>query len=358
MSLSGSNTGALRPYTVRQVLEAALRRAGIPPSKFTSEIVEVAYDEFNVMLDEMLNLGTQLWGRDRIILPLYENRNQVPCPLGTSLVLSTNQRSMTRPEVINPFTDQGGTASLAFDDDFATACAQTAPNGSIGAFFASATQITTVGILFDSPGSFGIFYEYSIDAGVTWIAADAVDLTVAAGVQEWFWRDIEGTPAADAWRIRSVSDQNLVVAELYFGNSPTEIPMGVWTLDDWNAMPVKNTPGPPWNYYQQRDLDTPVLYVWPMPNDQAKYYQLICWRRRYLDQVTSMTQTLDVSRRWNEALTATMARRLCLMLPEADMNRYQVLQNGETQALALAAGEERDPAPIRYNPGLGVYTRT
>lgn len=355
MSLSGSNTG-IRPYTARHALELALRRAGIPPAKFTSEIIEVAYDEFNNMLNEMLNLGMQLWGRESIILPLYQNANQITCPLGTSLILSVNQRTMSRPDVVDPASTNGGTAVNAFDDDFATSCTQSSANGAIGASFAELTQITTVGVLFDSPGSFGIFYEYTLD-GSTWIAADAQDVIVGAGVQQWVWVDIEGTPPALGWRIRSVSDYVLSVAELYFGNSPTEIPMGVWSMDDWNAMTVKNTPGPPWNYYQSRDLDTPVLYVWPMPNDQAKYYQLVAWRRRYLDQLTDMTQTLDVSRRWYEAITATMARRLCRSLPEADMNRYAMLVQEELAALNLAAGEERDPAPMKYQPDLSVYSR-
>src|SRR5688572_18453516 len=114
MSLSGSNTGALRPYTARHALELALRRAGITPNRFTSEILEVAYDEFNNMLNEMLNLGMQLWGRDQILLPIYQSRNSVTCPLGTSVVLTVNQRSLTRPTVTDEFTTNGGTASYAF----------------------------------------------------------------------------------------------------------------------------------------------------------------------------------------------------------------------------------------------------
>jgi hypothetical protein len=357
MSLSGSNTGALRPFTARQMLELALLRAGIKRQQFSNEIVQTAFDEFNNMLNEMPNLGMQLWARDSVILPLYQSVNEVPCPLGTSVVLTVNQRSLTRPDVIDPFSDNGGTALFAFDDDFLTSCTQSSANGSIGAFFDTPTQITTVGILFDQPGTFAIFYEYTLDS-VNWIAADAADITVTPGSQQWFWRDIEGTPPAAGWRIRSVSDVALSAAELYFGNSPTEIPLGVWSLDDWNAMTVKNTPGPPYNYYQQRDLDTPVLFVWPMPDDQSKYLQLIAWRRRYLDQLSAMNQTLDISRRWNEAITASMARRLCRSLPEADMNRYQMLSMEENAAMSLAQGEERDPAPMRYNPGLDVYTRS
>jgi len=354
MSLSGNNS-ALRQYTARQVVELALRRAGIPPAKFNSEILQVAADEFNLMLDEMLNLGMQLWGRDKIILPLYQNQNEVPCPLGTSVVISTNQRYLSRLDTNGWFSDNGGTAALAFDDNFDTACTQLTANGSIGAFF-SAAAVTTVGVLFATSGTFDIFYEYTTDSGLTWTAIDSTSVTTGA-TNTWLWIDIEGVPnECNGFRVRSVSDVPISIAELYFGNNPTEIPLGVWNLDDWNAMVTKTAPGPPWNWYQQRDLDTPVLFVWPMPDATAKYYQLVCWRRRYLDQLSSMTQTLDVSRRWNEAMTASMARRLCLALPEvADMNRYGPLLQAEAAAVQLATGEERDPAPMRYNPGLDVY---
>jgi hypothetical protein len=121
-------------------------------------------------------------------------------------------------------------------------------------------------------------------------------------------------------------------------------------------MPSKTDPGPPWMWYQERLLPAPVLYVWPRPNDLAKFMTLLCRRRRFLDQITDMQQTLDVSPRWNEFVTASMARRLCKEIPEADMNRFQALKDEEANQAQLAAGEERDPAPTRYNPGLEVYS--
>lgn len=352
MSLSGDNTGALRPFTFLTMFEEAGRRAGITQDQFTAEVTSIALDQVNLMFDEMLNLGIQLWGRDRIIIPIYQNINQCPAPLGTSVILSVNQRQLSRAEADAPFTDQGGTAALAFDDDFATSCTQTSGNGYIGTTFASPTQITTVGVLFGAAAEYSLFYEYTVD-GSTWIAADAASSTVEDG--EWTWLDIEGTPQATAWRVRSVGTTPLAIRELYFGYNPQEIPLGPWNLDDWNSMPVKNTPGVPWNYYQQRDLSTPVLYVWPMPNEQAKYYQFVCWRRRYLDQVSGMTQALDISRRWYEACTASLARRMCRSVPQADMARYGLLQSEEATAMQLAIGEERDNAPMRFNPGLDVY---
>lgn len=353
MSLSGSN-GEQRAFTAGQMMESALRRCGIPPAKFTSEMTEVTLDQLGLLFNEMLNLGIQLWGRDRLILPLYQNQNQVPTPVGTSVILTVNQRYLSRIETVGWFSTPDGTAALAFDNDFATACEQSTSDGTLGGFFSGgSTQVTTIGILFSQPFSGGVFFEYTTD-NENWTAIDSADLTIASG-GTWYWLDLGTAIYATGFRIRTVGDVALGVEELYFGNNPNEIPMGVWNLDDWNAMVTKTTAGPPWNWYQQRDLDSPVLYIWPMPDDTAKYYQLVVWRRRYLDQVTALTQSMDISRRWYEAVTASLARRLCLELPEADVKRYPMLQAAEAQAITLAAAEERDPAPIRFNPGIDVY---
>ena len=82
MSDSG---GQLNSYTARQLLERALRQAGVKSSQFTSHMVDVGYDVMNRMLEEFLNMGIQLWARDTVIVPLYLNRNDCITPLGTSV---------------------------------------------------------------------------------------------------------------------------------------------------------------------------------------------------------------------------------------------------------------------------------
>src|SRR5262249_9941611 len=244
---------------------------------------------------------------------------------------------------------------LAFDGDLSTSCTQLNPLGSITAMYdPPGVEINNVGIFFAKAGEYGYMTEYTLD-GLTWIAIDAASVVVGAG--QWVWRELSGAPTALGWRIRNVTtDLPLDIGEIYFGNMPTDIPIGVLTKDDWDALPDKTTPGPPWVYFQDRILPAPILWVWPRPNEQAKFITLVCRRRRFLDQITSMTQALDLSPRWNEFVTASMARRLCKELPEADMTRFQMLMSEEAGAAAEATAEERDPAPMRYNPGLEVYS--
>jgi hypothetical protein len=177
------------------------------------------------------------------------------------------------------------------------------------------------------------------------------------------WFDLDNAISAMGWRIKAEvplditqAPVTLDVQEIFFGHMPSEIVLDPWNLDEYNAMPNKTSPGRVLNWYQQRDLDAPVLLVWPVPDASAKYDQLVVWVQEYLDTVSSPTQSLDVPRRWYDAITAEFARRLCRSLPEADMGRYAMLKQEEMEAVELAEGEERDPSPTNYDMGLSSYT--
>jgi len=354
MPLSVNSTGDVRPFTAVQFVEEACSRAGIPPSKLTSEIVEKSLDQFSLMFTSLVNRGIQLWKRQQSLVPCYLNEYEVPLPPDTNSVLSVNRRTMFR-QTGTPFSDMGGTASLAFDDDFDTACTQTAINGSIGTVFTTATQITTAGILFGSAGTFGLFFEYSND-GVSYTPLTST--TTTSDDEQWLWVDLAGSPAALYWRVRSVSASDFFsVRELYFGNTPQEIVLGPWNIDDYTAMPNKTQGGQILNWYQQRDRDAPYLLVWPVPNNLAKYDLLVIWTHEMLIDVTDVTQAVDVPRRWYDAICAMLARRLCRSLEEGDMARYPMLVSEEQEAVMLATAEERDNSPVNIDPGIYAYTR-
>lgn len=356
MALSGSNTGALLPYTARNMLEEACSRAGIPPEGITGEIVFKFLDQLNLTLTSLLNRGIPLWTRQQIIVPCYQGENQMPLPAGTNEVQTLNLRTMFRQDNGVAFSTEGGDPDLAFDDDFDTACTQLAADGSIGMQFSTPTQVTTFGILSGSAGSWGLFFEYSQD-GVSYTALGAASVTYT-DEGEWEWFDLQGPPPGGAlyWRLRSVGDTPLSVAELYFGNQPSEINLGPWNLDDYANMPNKFMQGQIVNFYQQKNISAPLLYVWPTPGHGQRYQTLVMWVSSYLDQVSDIMQALPVPQRWFEAITAMMARRLCRTLKEADFGRYDMLVREENEAVWLAQAEERDNSPTRYDFGQSYYT--
>lgn len=359
---SASNSGQLRPFTARELIEEATSRAGIKPTLLTSEIVEKSLDQLNLMLPALINRGIQLWKRQRTILPCYLNEKRVPLPPGIDLVDKLTRRSLFRATGGVPFVDAGGgVAAAAFDDNFETSCVQVRVNGIVGMLFEHPVQITTLGVKFNIAAEVSYFLEYLHDDGVSWIPIDA--LTGVVGVGQWVWSDNDGAPSSKGWRVRFAMPLSPVtlpvtmdVQEVFFGHTPSEITLDPWNLDEYNNMPNKTSPGQVLNWYQQRDLNAPYLLVWPVPNALAKYDQLCVWVRQYIDTVAEPTQSLDVPRRWYDAVTSMLARRLCRSLPEADMNRYTMLRQEEAEAVELAEGEERDPAPTNYDMGLSAYT--
>lgn len=355
MALSGSNTGALLPYTARSLLEEAASRAGVSPERLTSEIIYKTLDNFNLLLTGMLNRGIQLWKRHQFLLPVYEGVNQLPMPPGFNLVTSLSRRTMTRQLGGTAFSDAGGTAALAFDDDLSTACVQTSANGSVGMVFSNATVVTQIGVYSQAAGTYGLFYEYSND-GTNWTALGSETVTFVGN--DWFWVDLQASPVAGAlqWRVRTVGTVPFAPAEIFFGNLPNDVLLPPFNVDDYSNMPNKFTAGTITAYYQQRDIEEPTIYVWQMPAASERYTVLYMWATQYLEQVTDINQAIDFPPRWYEAVTAMMAMRLCRILPEADYTRLNDLKADAAEALSLAEGEERDIAPTNYDFGLLYYT--
>lgn len=355
-----ANSGELssRNYTARQMLEEASYRAGIPAAALTAELVQRSYDLFNLLLSELPARGIQLWTREKIILPLYENTAPVPTPNGTNSILSVNRRTLTR---LNNTTNintssAGGTVANAFDDNFSTVCTQTAINGNIQTQFTTATQVLTVGLLMGVTAAFSFSFEYSDDA-ISWTVLYFTNATDSFVDKTWYWYDLVGAPTALYWRVRATGVTPMALRELYWGNNPSEIPLGQYNLDDYNDLPNKNFQGQVVQYYQDRQRTGPTLYVWPVCGSSWHYDHLVCYRQRYLYDVTRISQDVDIPQRWNEALTAMMARRICRSFPEAKFERYTLLKGEEIEAVSIITAEERDNSPVNYNPGIYVYTR-
>src|SRR5580765_2606914 len=199
---SASNSGVLRPFTARELIEEATSRCGIKPVQLTSEIVEKSLDQLNLMFPALLNRGIQLWKRQRLILPCYVNSNRVTLPLGVDLVSKLTRRTLWRANDGVPFSDQGGDPYRAFDDNFATSCNQTAINGSVGMIFTQPVQVTSVGVKFAIAMQLDLMVEYTLN-GVTWTAIGGITGDTAVG--QWVWFDIDGAPTALGWRVRSIS---------------------------------------------------------------------------------------------------------------------------------------------------------
>jgi hypothetical protein len=90
---------------------------------------------------------------------------------------------------------------------------------------------------------------------------------------------------------------------------------------------------------------------------QASTYQIVLWRQRYIMDVGTMTQEVEIPQRWYEAIVALLATRLALEVLEVDPQLVPTLNALADKALMIAQMEERDNSPMMIQPNIGPYTR-
>jgi hypothetical protein len=325
-----SGTVSTTVFNTRKVVDHAYRRCRMPPEGISSEQVSFALDTLYLILSMLANRGLQLWCIEKDIMPLYQAQGLIEMPNGIVDILNTNLRTLQ--EVSGTST----TTSTTYLTVFTTA-----------------TQVTNVGVYWNG-ASTSYALETSND-GATWttLATVANPGTVA---NETTWTDIEGSIATLYFRVRATTGV-LNQSRVFLGNTPTEIPMARLNRDDYVNLPNKAFQGRPLQFWVNRQLNNPILNLWPVPSDQFITAQVIVWVKRYIMDVGSMTQEIEIPQRWYDAVVYVLAARLAEETPTVDPQMIAILDQKAQRALLEAENEERDDSPIYLTPNIAVYTR-
>jgi hypothetical protein len=149
----------------------------------------------------------------------------------------------------------------------------------------------------------------------------------------------------------------LNAANVFLGNTPTEIPMARLNRDDYVNLPNKQFQGRPLQFWVNRQLNNPILYLWPVPSAQFVTAQVVVWIKRYIMDVGNLTQEIEVPQRWYDAMVYQLAAKLAEEIPTVDPQMISILDQKAQRALIEAENEERDDSPIYLTPNIAVYTR-
>jgi hypothetical protein len=173
---------------------------------------------------------------------------------------------------------------------------------------------------------------------------------------EWNWTDLQGTLARQYCRVVA-STGTLNQSDVFFGNTPTEIPMARINRDDYSNLPNKTVQGRPLQFWLNRQRDYPIMNVWQVPNGDFIFAQIVCYVKRYIMDVGTMTQEIEVPQRWYDAIVYCLAAKLAEELPSVDPQMLPILDQKMLRALKEAEDEERDNSPIYFTPNIAIYTR-
>jgi hypothetical protein len=92
----------------------------------------------------------------------------------------------------------------------------------------------------------------------------------------------------------------------------------------------------------------PAVTVWPTP-DNSVPYQFVYWRLRRVQDAGAGVETADMNFRFLPCLVAGLAYHIAIKVPEL-MPRIQMLKQIYDETFEIAAGEDREKAPVRFVP--------
>jgi hypothetical protein len=326
-----SGTVSTTVFNTRKVIDHAYRRCRVPPEGISSEQISFALDSLYLDVKSMLaNRGLQLWCIEKYIMPLYQAQGLIEMPNGIVDILNTNLRTLQE------VTGTSTTTSTIYQTIFPTE-----------------TQVTNVGVYWN--GASTSYALETSDDGTTWTTLATVTNpgTVA---NEVTWTDIQGSLATLYFRVRATTGV-LNQASVFLGNTPTEIPMARLNRDDYVNLPNKAFQGRPLQFWVNRQLNNPILYLWPVPSDQFITAQVIVWIKRYIMDVGTMTEEIEIPQRWYDAVVYVLAARIAEETPTVDPQMIAILDQKAQRSLLEAENEERDNSPIYLTPNIAVYTR-
>ena len=354
-----SGTVGTTVVNVQEVIDHATRRCGKLAEELTSEQQLTARQSLYYFLSSLINIGIQYWAISKEVIGLTPDKYIYELPLGANDALNVLYRTMNRPS--GQYTSSaGGVVANVYDGNTSTYCQQTSPNGNISVFYGTNDPIYagSIGILPYVAGGgsalWSVIYEYSTD-NITWNTLDDLGQVLVTDNQ-WIWTDIDPGQNVEYYRVRVYAGTTMALRELYIGNNSRELQMSRLNRDDYTNLPNKNfTANQPYQFWFDRTIPVPQIYLWPTPSDA--FVQMTVWYSRQIMDVGALTDELEIPQRWYEAIIMNLAHRLSLELPQVPMDRVAYLERMAAQYLNEAEQEERDKSPIYWAPNISVYTK-
>ena len=345
-------------YPVQVLIDHAARRCGKLAEELTSEQLITAREALGFVMTNLINIGIQYWAIKKEVIGLTADKYIYSLPVGANDVLNALYRTMNRPTG-SYSTSAGGTVANVADNDVDTFCQQTSANGNISVNFGTDNPVYagSIGVLpYVSGGGSATWtftLEYSTD-GSTWNTLENVG-TVAVTDNQWLWYDIDPGQTVQYYRIRASGGTTLALREWFVGNNAREITMSRLNRDDYTNLPNKNfTANQPYQFWFNRTIPQPEIYLWPTPSDP--FVQMTVWYSKQIMDVGELTDELQIPQRWYMATLAMLSHQLALELPNVPLDRVQYLENQAEKYLNQAEQEERDRSPIYFAPNVSVYT--
>ena len=163
------------------------------------------------------------------------------------------------------------------------------------------------------------------------------------------WRDTEATATFGA-NIKTVTltPRPIDVMDARVVTDGIQLPIARWELAEYRQLPRKDQSGRPTAFTLTKGRDDVTMTVWPVPTAST---DIIYSYARVIEDVTSLTQTLDVPQQWAETIWMGLATRLANMFGASRVDPAAVQRVTAMAAILEQALLDQDrPASVYMGP--------
>ena len=134
-------------------------------------------------------------------------------------------------------------------------------------------------------------------------------------------------------------------------NQPRDFPLARYSIDEYTAIPDKQSQGRPTAIHIKRRIP-PSFLLWKVPDANYAQYQLVYSRLRRMASVgAGGTGSPDLPFRFLPAMIAGVAYYMALKSPDPNaFGRVPMLKAAYEEAYTLAGDEDRDRASVKWRP--------
>jgi hypothetical protein len=352
-----SGTTGQTSVNVDQLISYAFRDAGKTAEEITPEYIDAAKQALFYNLQNLSNLGVNLWLLENQLYGALNAQQQLVLPKTTIDVREANWVYIINSQASEYLpTDNIGSPAV-FDLNLDTYASSTPSENWFGLQYQQALPVYYVGFnAYVSGGgstTYNFAYEVSQD-GINWQLKEQLPTTTLKD-REWAYFNIAITPNYNYYRLRETVASTFALREIVFSTSQQVIPLARLNRDDYWNLPNKQFPSQrSLQYWFDRTIE-PSMYLWPIPNNDFQMFQLLV--EKQMQDVGRLTDQIYVPDRWLNSVQKSLSHTLSLQLPGIDMTRIGYLEAQADKAFMQASEEDRDKSPIYFQPNISYYTR-
>jgi hypothetical protein len=334
-------------WDTRTVIDRSYGMLGLTPQQVTGEKIQIGLDLLGMVLADAVNTSHPLFTLEKILIPLVLGQRNYPMPIGTN---DLNRVFFRTSNILTPTLIASGPSAWTYD--FGVNNPTIVYNWSI-LWLGAPVPVT---------------FQSSPD-GINWTTVSATtNLNYGGYGSQNVWYDMNISGGQRFWQVipTVVTPPNtlsITSAALY--NTPNDIEMYRLNKDDYYNMTNKASQGRPLQYYVNRDVAVGnqalgcSVDLWPVADAVTIGLNgiMLARRQRYIQDVGSLQQMLEVPTRWFYTVLFMLSDALAYCTPEAKPDRIQMVQVRLPEMTRNLWVEERDRSAFKMNYNLRPYTR-